>query len=99
VHLSALDANLLAYLAGHTISFSGNRRWTFHSTARPLGEYWRFWEVTAIGLALSQGVLALGLSIGFSDVPSKAAAVLVSGLWNFTLHRFWTFRNRQKTLQ
>ncbi len=90
--LGALLANPLAYLAGNIVSFVGHRRVTFLSHNHPVREYARFVAVTAAGLGISQLVLAGLLDLGVYDLAAKAAAVLISGLFNYLVNRLWTFR-------
>jgi putative flippase GtrA len=90
--VGVLAANPLAYLAGNVVSFLGHRFITFRSEGKPLGEYVRFLLVTAIGLAVSQTVFVVLVWLGVHDLISKAAAVIVSGCFNYLANRFWTFR-------
>ena len=97
VGLLELDANIFAYLAGHVVSFFGNRLFTFRSTTAALGsQYWKYWFVSLVGLGISQLVLYLGLMMGWHDLWAKAAAVLLAGLWNYLMHRIWTYRQPVK---
>lgn len=90
--LSALTANPLSYIFGNFVSFAGHHFITFRSSGRALPEYARFAAVTAGGLAVSQITVALALMAGIHDLYSKAAAVLVSGAFNYLCNRYWTFR-------
>jgi putative flippase GtrA len=87
-----LVANPLSYLAGNAVSFGGHRFLTFRSRSEPLRQYARFLIVTAAGIGVSQATIALVLGLGISDLISKAAAVLVSGSFNYLMNRYWTFR-------
>lgn len=89
---AALWANPFAYIAGNIVSFLGHRKVTFRSSNRPLFEYARFVTVTVVGLSISQFVLAGLLEMGVYDLVAKVVAVLVSGTFNYTVNRFWTFR-------
>jgi len=92
VHFPELAANLGAYLAGHVVSFFGNRAWTFRSNGHAGYEYLRFWAVNLIGLGVSSAVLWIGLRFGIHDLYVKVAAIILSGAWNFIMNRVWTFR-------
>lgn len=89
--LSALAANPLSYLVGNVVSFIGHHSITFRSKGSPTREYIRFCAVTFTGLLVSQA--AIWVFIKFSDdLYAKAAAILVSGLFNYLMNRYWTFR-------
>jgi len=90
--LSAFDANPLAYLFGNAVSFFGHHFITFRSHGKPLPEYLRFIFVSIVGLGVSQAVIAATLGLGAPDLIAKAAAVFISGLFNYLCNRFWTFR-------
>ncbi len=94
--LGSLTANPLAYWVGNIVSFVGHRTVTFRSHGNPLAEYGRFICVTVIGLSVSQLVVWACLGLGIYDLFAKAAAVLVSGLFNYTVNRFWTFRSAKR---
>jgi putative flippase GtrA len=93
-HLPELVANVLAYLVGHLVSYLGNRWWTFRSHGSVGKEYVRFWVTNLIGLAVSQTVLWVGLTLGIHDLVAKVGAIALSGLSNFLLNRHWTFRTK-----
>jgi putative flippase GtrA len=92
--MPALEANPLSYLIGNVVSFFGHRPITFRSQGNPMPEYVRFVFVSIAGLLVSQIVIAFALYIGIADLVAKAAAVLVSGAFNYLMNRFWTFRMR-----
>ena len=92
--MPALAANPLAYVFGNVVSFFGHRSVTFRSRGEPMREYLRFFLVSVAGLFVSQGVIAAALGWGAPDLIAKAAAVLVSGMFNYLSNRFWTFRQK-----
>ena len=98
IHIGPLVANVLAYLVGHLVSYFGNRHYTFRTTGKMGGEYFRFWVVNIIGLALSQAILAVGLHYNVPDLYAKVAAIVLSGYGNFMLNRYWTYRKPQKNV-
>jgi putative flippase GtrA len=93
--IPVLAANPLSYLLGNGVSFTGHHFITFRSREKPLPEYIRFAVVSAAGLGVSQLVIMSALWLGFPDLISKAASVLISGLFNYLSNRFWTFRKRR----
>lgn len=70
----------------------GHRYITFHSTGQPAKEYLKFIVITAGGLVISQLTVVALYQMGIHDLVAKLAAVFTSGLFNFLLNRYWTFR-------
>jgi putative flippase GtrA len=95
VGLAALTANPLSYLFGNVVSFYGHHFITFRSRGKTFPEYVRFLGVSVSGLVLSQAVIAVALAAGLPDLLSKAAAVVVSGLFNYCMNRYWTFSQKK----
>ncbi len=90
--MEALVGNGISYVVSLTWAFYWNRRWTFHSSGRSWFQYGRYWLISLIGLGLSEAVLYVGLTLGYHDLIAKAASVVLVGFWNYSMHRFWTFR-------
>ncbi len=90
-------ANPVAYCIGNVVSFLGHRSITFRSSGAVTAEYGKFIVVTVLGLGLSQLVVVGLVALSVNDLIAKAASVLVSGLFNYLLNRFWTFRKLPKT--
>jgi putative flippase GtrA len=97
--LSPDPGNVAAYCVGNVVSFFGHHFFTFEEkgTKHIFREYAKFVAVTLLGLGVSQAVVVSSIAIGIPDLVGKAAAVLVSGLFNFILNSVWTFRPRAKT--
>lgn len=79
-------------LVGTTLSYVLNVRWTFQAESNPR-VFARFWLVTLTGGALS--VVAVHVLVGFG-VDYRVAGLLAVGgaaVFNFTLHRLWTFNS------
>ena len=72
------------YLANSYFTFSGGHR---HQKALP-----KFIVTSAIGLALNQLVLTLGIRIGLPILFSQLLATGVVFLWNYILNAIWTFK-------
>ncbi len=90
--MPALEANPLAYAIGNIVSFYGHRIVTFRSRGKPMAEYARFAVVSIAGLLVSQIVVAAALYVGISDLVGKAASIIISGMFNYLMNRYWTFR-------
>jgi len=89
-----LFANAISFTVTLTWAFYWNRRWTFRHTATDFAQrYTRFFLVSLGGLGWSNITLGfLVHQLGWYDLWAKAATIIVSFAWNFTMHRLWTFR-------
>jgi putative flippase GtrA len=93
VGLPALPAHALSYTAGLLNSFFWNKFWTFRAAGRfSLGEIIRFVIVNLAALALSGGIMELGIRVFLlPDFIAKAAALPFSFAVNFIGNRLWVF--------
>lgn len=86
-------ATSVGYVVGGVASYLLHRRITYASD-RPHGEAtWRFLTVWSIGLSITACVMTL--LVHRLGLPYLLAQVMTTGItlfWNFTAHRFWTFR-------
>lgn len=91
-----LLAKALSFAVAVTSSFILNRRFTFRNTdPNKMTQYIRFWLVALIGLGLNTFILYILVEkAGWFDLYAVIAAVFIVFFWNFTLSRFWVFRNR-----
>jgi putative flippase GtrA len=85
-------ANAAGVVTGVIASFVLNRRFTFRARNRILQRFVVFFGVGMVGLALSAGMLAAGMQLGFTAMGSKAGAILVAAAVQFVLNRSVTFR-------
>ena len=94
----ALLANPLAYLIAAIVNFIGSRFFTFAEAKdqEATVQAGRFALVHSVALLLDFGIAALAEHLGplggiAPQWIGKAIALPVISLWNFTLHRRWTF--------
>ena len=97
----ALLANPLAYLLSALFNFLGSRFFTFAEAKDQAAtvQAGRFALVHSVALFLDFGIAALAEQLGplggvAPQWVGKAMALPVIGLWNFTLHRRWTFHRQ-----
>ena len=97
-HIMPYVANIIAYACGNVVSFFGHRFFTFHTANNPqiIREYARFLLVTVAGLAISESIIVFSITVGIFDLIGKAAAVVVSGMFNFCINSAWTFRRAHR---
>jgi len=77
-------------LVGTTFSYVLNVRWTFQADSNPR-IFGRFWFVTLTGGALSVVAVHVLVGIGIDYRLAGLLAVGGAAVFNFTLHRLWTF--------
>jgi putative flippase GtrA len=85
-------ANVAGVLCGIAMSFSLNRLFTFHVRDKVVVRFAVFFGVGLIGLALSAGILAVGLRLGLSAMTTKACSIVLVAAVQFVLNRSVTFR-------
>ncbi len=90
--VSPVAAAMAGFGAGAVISYCLNRSQVFHSARRHQEAAWRFALVALAGFGLTYLFMSLFVDIG--GVPYLPAQVVTTGivmLWNFAVHRIWTF--------
>ena len=89
-----LWANLISFTIVVTWSFFLNKHWTFRERSLSHGvQYIKFVAVTLGGVVITQGILFTGIEIfSLHDLLAKVIAAPLVVLWNFSMHRLWTFR-------
>lgn len=89
-----LWANLLAFFLANVLSFIINKHWTFNDQGidHYAAQYGKFFLVSLGALILVELSLFVGVEIfGLVDWWGKGAGVILSLLWSFVWHRYWTF--------
>lgn len=89
-----LWANSLSFIVVVTWSFFWNKHWTFQERSQKHHtQYLKFLTITVAGLGIYQTILYIGIEKLFLyDVAAKLLAIPLMTLWNFIMHRMWTFR-------
>ncbi|MBI4252739.1 glycosyltransferase [Candidatus Uhrbacteria bacterium] len=94
-HIPLMPAATLSFLVAVGNGFLLNKRWTFRDRSKRLArQYTKFFLTGLVGLALNVSLLALFV-YGF-NLWYLLAKIFVTGIvffWNFTINRFWTFRD------
>lgn len=90
--LSALLANLIAFLAAFSISFFGNYRWTFQSPGCPRQALVRYLLVSVTAFIVNTLALTLILDNGWlSPLYAAISSASVVPIINYFLSRLWVF--------
>lgn len=87
-------ASIISFAAATGNNFYWNKRWTFGDRSpRVIKQYTKFAIVSLLGLGLNTLLLAtLVHLLGVWYIGAKLCATLVILVWNFTMNKFWTFR-------
>lgn len=90
---SVFVAQLLSYSIGTAWSFFWNRKFTFRSSNRPLGEATRF-VVLQCSLAVASAAIIETVLLAFDILPIIAWILVMTGITiaNYFLSRHWAFR-------
>ena len=90
-----LGANFASFFVACTWSFFINKNWTFKNKEEKISsQYPKFFIVSVVGLIFTEGTLFLLVEyFDFYDLLAKIAAVIVVFFWNFSVNKFWTFKN------
>lgn len=88
-------ASATSFCVGVISSFILNNFWTFGFS----GQRWharivKFATVATVGLSLNSLIMYALVHAGTYDVLAKATATVTVVLWNFTMQKTWTFRER-----
>jgi putative flippase GtrA len=90
--ISAVAAALVGYGAGGTVSYGLNRRLTFRTKLPHEAAVSRFTVVAAVGFGLTYIFMSLLVNgAGIPYLPAQVATTGIVLLWNFAVHRMWTF--------
>lgn len=91
-HLPLVMASLLAVELAIVNNFLWNDRWTFGQHALSPMRFLRFNLVSAGGLAITTGTLALVTSFGVYYLLANLLGISLATLWNFAFNVLWTWR-------
>ena len=94
---SALQANLIGYSGAVLVSYFGNARFTFRSTAMHGPQFARFLAVSLFGLALNQAITFLAVKVaGLPFLVGLGLVVTIVPVVSFALSRAWAFRSARQ---
>jgi glycosyltransferase involved in cell wall biosynthesis len=96
-HLVA--AKFFSFLVGTISSLFLNRYWTFGLRTRMTwGEVARFYTMTSVSILVNVEMMNVLVSHGVYDLIALCITTVVTFAANFTLSKFWVFRQSQETL-
>lgn len=92
--LGLATANVIAFSVAVTNSYFLNKYWSFagaRPSGRPALQYAAFVVVSVLGMAINTGIV-VGLALWLPAIIAKAAAAVVTPVWNFLCYRYLVFR-------
>ena len=88
----ALVANAAAFIVAFLVSYSGQRRWTFRSSAAHARLLPRYLLVAAAGLGVNEAVVATGMrAFGLPALLAIALAIVCVAWLTFQASQYWVF--------
>lgn len=99
VHLFYLVAKTISFILAAANNYIWNRTWTFRSTEKNiLKQFLKFFAVSAVGLGFNLLIMRFVVEyLGWSDLIGLILATVVVMVWNFSVNKFWTFKERGPT--
>jgi putative flippase GtrA len=91
-----LVANAAAFIVAFLVSYSGQRRWTFRSSAAHARLLPRYLLVAAAGLGVNEAVVATGMrAFGLSALLAIALAIVCVAWLTFQASQYWVFAQQE----
>ncbi len=87
-------ANTISVHCGIFLSFFLNSRYNFKKTDDFKGRFIPFYLTGLFGLALSHGILWLGIHFNFDPLLTKLASIVIVALVQFFINRAVAFRDK-----
>jgi putative flippase GtrA len=90
-----LIANAISFLTATGWGFIWNKKWTFENKdVKKIRQYLKYIIICGSSLLLSEAVLYGLVKIGVHDIIAKLCVGTISWAWNFTMNKYWTFKEK-----
>lgn len=91
--VAPVPASVAGFILTVIAQYGLNRRWTFRSNARRVGEFSRYSIVSVTGLAMNALVMYVCTNwLSFHYAVGQLVVMTLIPLSNYWLNRIWTFR-------
>jgi putative flippase GtrA len=91
-----LAANAAAFIVAFLVSYSGQRRWTFRSSAAHARLLPRYLLVAAAGLGVNEAVVATGMrAFGLPALLAIALAIVCVAWLTLQASQYWVFAQHE----
>jgi putative flippase GtrA len=89
----AVTASNIGFCLSALANYAMNRKYTFRSAANHARAFPKFVAVMIVGLAINSSLMWIGhIVLAINYLVAQLGATFATLIWNFTVHRFWTFR-------
>ncbi len=93
--LSPVVATSIAYAISSVYNYLLNYYATFKSDASHRTAATKFSAVAGSGLLINAGIIAALTKLGAHYLVAQVVATLVILVWNFVVHKYWTYRDHK----
>ncbi|QEC52449.1 putative flippase GtrA [Anseongella ginsenosidimutans] len=89
-------ANATGFVIAASCNFYINKKWTFNDKSKQVAkQYFSFFAISTVGLVLNTLILFLfHQKIGIAFYLSKALAIVLVSVWNFSANLWLTFNSK-----
>lgn len=95
--LGPVFASAVGFVAGGTVSYILNRRFTFDATRSHAGAVPRFMAVAGVAFVLNEALMWLFVhEIGLFYLLAQFLTTGITMMWTFTGYRAWAFAHRTR---
>lgn len=91
--VSPWRASVGGSVIGATLNYVTSRQAVFNSTRGNAGAMLRFGVVAFLALGCNATIMAVGLALGLHYLIAQMFASAITAIFNFLVHRHWTFRD------
>lgn len=93
--LSPVVATSIAYAISSVYNYLLNYYATFKSDASHRTAATKFAAVACSGLLINAGIIAALTKVGVHYLVAQVVATVVILVWNFVVHKYWTYRDHK----
>lgn len=99
-HVYYVVANIIGYLLGVLNSYFWNKNWVFENRSKGNVVFLKFLLVNLLTLGSNTLLLFYFVeSIKMSPILAQILSTGIGMLVNFSLNKYWTFKNKQNTTE
>lgn len=90
-----LVANAISFIIATGWGFIWNKNWTFENKDRnKIQQYFKYILICGSSLLLAEAILYILVRLGMHDIIAKLCIGVISWAWNFTMNKYWTFKEK-----
>lgn len=90
-----LIANAISFIIATGWGFIWNKNWTFEDKdSKKIKQYLKYITICGSSLLLAELILYILVRLGMHDIIAKFCIGIISWAWNFTMNKYWTFKEK-----